>query len=110
MAYATVEQLAEVLRIRVSPENTERLQRCLDDAALEIDFDLDRLVDDPLPDPAPALIVDVNLSRAVDHYKAQDAVYGALGYEDIGIIRAPKDSFARHAQAITPYKRQWGLA
>ena len=42
MAYATVDELARALRIRVTPENTEGLQACLDAAAVEIEHDVDR--------------------------------------------------------------------
>lgn len=93
----------------MSPDNTDRLTRCVEGAADEIDFELDR-GGEPLPDPAPALIVETNVARAVEWWKAADAAYGIVGYEDIGAIRAPKDGFARHAANLTPYKIQFGMA
>lgn len=106
--YATVAQLAAAIRIRVTDDNRAALQRCLDAAAEEIDADLDRL--DPLPVPTPAAITATNIARAVEWWKAADAAYGIIGFEDTGAIRAPRDGFARHAATLTPWKQQWGVA
>lgn len=108
MIYATVAELAEALRIRVTPANTALLTACLEAAADEIDQDLDRL--DPLPDPPPALVNRANVNRAVEHFKAADAANGIIGFEQVGLIRAPADGFARHAATITRYKQQWSIA
>lgn len=110
MAYATVDELAAALHVKVTAEREPDLQRALDAAAVEIDQDLDRDATDPLPDPAPAPIVATNIDRAVEWYKAADAAYGIVGVEDTGAIRAPKDGFARHAQNITAYKHRFGIA
>jgi len=107
VAYATVDELAEALHIRVTPEKTDALQRALDAAAEEIDHDLDRT--DPLPTPVPAAIVQTNIDRGVEWWKAADAAYGIIGVEDTGAIRAPLDGFARHAQSLTPFKQRWGI-
>lgn len=108
MAYATLEALAESLRVRVTAANTELLQACLDAAAEEIDHDLDRTT--ALPDPAPATVVRCNVNRAVEWFKAADAAYGIVGYEQVGLLHAPKDGFARHAVTITRWKQSWGVA
>lgn len=108
MAYATPEQLAEALRVRVTTTNAQLLDDCLDAAAAEIDADLDRL--DPLPDPVPTVISRTNVNRAVEWFKAADAAYGIVGFEQVGLLHAPKDGFARHAVNITRYKQQWGVA
>jgi hypothetical protein len=110
VAYATVDDLAAALHVKVTAEREPDLQRALDAAAEEIDQDLDRDPLDPLPDPAPAAVVATNIARAVEWYKAPDAAYGIVGVEDLGAIRAPKDGFARHAQNITPYKQRFGIA
>ena len=110
MAYATVEELAAALHVKVTTEREPDLQRALDAAAEEIDQDLDRDPSDPLPDPAPAAVVATNISRAVEWYKAPDAAYGIVGVEDTGAIRAPLDGFARHAQNLTRYKSKFGIA
>lgn len=106
-AYATVEELAAALRVRVTDENTAGLQACLDAAAEEIDHDVDRLEPIPLGDP---LANRVNLVRAVEWYKANDAAFGVIGFDQTGALQAPRDGFNRHAYTLTPLKQQWGLA
>jgi len=116
MAYATVEELAGALRNRVTPENTDALQACLDAAAAEIDHDVNWL--DPTQDPhypegdtRSALLNRVNLVRGVEWWKANDAAFGVIGYNDVtGALQAPRDGFARHAITLTPCKERWGLA
>jgi len=109
MAYATVEELAAALRIRVTPDNTEVLQVCLDAAAQEIDHDVDRVEDDPIPQGDP-LANRVNVLRAVEWFKAQDAAFGVIGFDQTGALSAPRDGFNRHAYTLTPLKEQWGIA
>lgn len=107
-AYATPDQLAEALRVRVSDANRQLLTDCLEAAAAEIDADLDRT--EPLPDPPPVLVSRVNVNRAVEWFKAADAAYGIVGFEQVGLLHAPRDGFARHAVNLTPYKQRWGIA
>lgn len=109
MAYATVEELAAALRVRVTPDNTATLQACLDAAAAEIDHDVDRV--DPIP-PGDALANRVNLVRAVEWFKSNDAAFGVLGMTEGGgsILTAPRDAFNRHAYTLTPLKQKWGIA
>jgi len=108
MAYATRDELAEALRVRVTAANTQLLEDCLDAAAEEIDADLDRV--EPLPDPIPAAVRRANVNRAVEWFKAADAAYGIVGYDQVGVLHAPKDGFARHAVTITRWKQRWGVA
>lgn len=109
MAYATADELAAALRIRVTPDNQDALQACLDAAAQEIDHEVDRLDDDPIPD-GDALANRVNILRAVEWFKAQDAAFGVIGYDQTGALTAPRDAFNRHAFTLTPLKEQWGIA
>lgn len=109
-SYATVEQLAAALRTQVTATNTTLLQDCLDAAATEIDFEIDRVGGGVVPDPVPALVVRTNVNRAVEWYKAADAAYGVIGYEQVGVLYAPKDGFARHAVNLGAVKEQWGIA
>lgn len=109
MAYATPEQLAQALRIQVNAANQELLDFCLESAAGEIDYELDRV--DPLPDPPPAIVVRTNVNRGVEWFKAADAAYGVVGFEQVGLIYAPKDGFARHAVNLeSGFKQQYGVA
>lgn len=108
-SYATVEELAAALRIRVTAENTEMLEACLDAAAVEIDHAIDRT--DPIVDSAEwALANRVNVLRGVEWFKSNDAAFGVIGFDDTGSMRAPRDSFARHALTLVPLKEQWGIA
>ena len=121
MAYATVQELADALRVRVTEQNTPGLQACLDAAALEIDHEVDwRPVVQPLPGPGPLelpadderlpLLNRVNLVRGVEWFKANDAAFGVIGYAETGALTAPRDAFNRHAFALLPVKERWGIA
>ena len=57
-----------------------------------------------------ALANRVNIVRAVEWYKANDAAFGVVGFDASGVLQAPRDSFNRHAFELTPLKQQWGLA
>lgn len=108
MSYATADELAQALRVRVTPENTELLEACLSAAAEEIDHELDRT--EPLPDPVPASVNRCNVNRAVEWFKAADAAYGMVGFDQVGVLRAPADGFKRHASSIAMHKSQFGIA
>ena len=110
MAYATTDQLAEALRIRVTPANQQLLADCLDSAAEEIDQWLDRPEESPLPEPTPPGIVRCNVNRAVEWYKAADAAYGMVGFDQVGVRQAPTDGFTRHGYSITRWKLRWAVA
>jgi hypothetical protein len=107
MSYATTEELAAALRIRETESNTATLQACLDAAAQEIDHEVDR--DEPIPD-GDALANRVNIVRGVEWFKANDAAFGVIGFDQTGVLTAPRDSFNRHAFELTPLKQNWGLA
>lgn len=113
MAYATIDELASALNKRVTPENTQALQVCLDAAAREIDHEVDWAfgVDQPIVYPDDqALLNRVNIVRGVEWWKAQDAAFGVVGFDQTGALRAPSDAFRRHAQALVPLKQQWPVA
>src|SRR5215510_5381798 len=109
MAYATTDELATALRIRETAANTPILQACLDAAATEIDHECDRLATDPIP-AGDALANRVNIVRGVEWFKANDAAFGVVGFDQTGVLQAPRDSFRRHAYELTPLKQQWGVA
>jgi hypothetical protein len=110
MAYATVDQLAAALRTQVTAKNSAQLQDCLDAASEEIDHQLGRPVDAPLPDPPPDVVSQTCVARAVEWWKASDAAFGALGFDGTGVLTAPKDAFARHAANLIPYQATFGIA
>jgi hypothetical protein len=109
MAYATVNELAAALRVRVTAENTPALQACLDAAAAEIDHHVDRFAGEPIP-PGDALANRVNVLRGVEWWKSNDAAFGVIGFDQTGALQAPRDTFARHGRTLVPLKKQWGVA
>ena len=107
MAYATPQDLADALEIRLTPENEKALADCLDAAAAEIDhclYGTDAIW------PAEGIVVRTNINRAVEWYKAPAAYNGGVGYGDIGVLDAPASGFERHAAALLPLQTSWGVA
>lgn len=118
-AFVEPEELARVLKIRTpSAEQTVALQRCIDTAMAEIIAEIDLVDPDALDlenlgleDLHLALATEVNLERAIEHWKQEEAAFGILGIgADLVAVRAPRDSWERHALKLTPLKEQWGLA
>jgi hypothetical protein len=107
MAYATPDELAVALNVRITDANLAAMQACLDAAAVEIDHELDRI--EPIP-PADPLANRINLVRAVEWWKSNAAAFGVIGFDQTGARPAPRDGFNRHAYALTPLKQQWGIA
>ena len=106
MAYATPDDLANALEIRLTPENTGVLDDCLEAAAAEIDHCLEGT---DMITPAPALVARTNVNRAVEWYKAPAAYNGGVGFGDTGTLEAPS-GFERHAAALLPLQTSWGVA
>ena len=109
MAYASVDELAAALRVTATVKNSDWLESCLDAAAQEIDQYCDRPVSDPIP-AGDALAAQVNVARGVEWFKASDAAFGGVGFADTGILPVKLDGFARHALALIPLKRRFGIA
>jgi hypothetical protein len=112
MAYAQVQELSTLLRIeRPTQLQLEGMQRTLDAAAEEIDWELEYSPEFPAPDPPPALVVEVNLERAVEHWRQTQSPFGVIGVGGEGIpVVAARDSWYRHARKLAPLKQQWGIA
>jgi len=101
MSYATPDQLADALEIRVTPDNQETLQDCLDAAAAEIDRVMaDAAMAWPPTGTAPPLVVRTNVNRAVEWYKAPATYNGGIGFVDSGTMGVPKSGFERHAAVL----------
>lgn len=105
--YATVEELALILRVSAI-DRYKSLRRVLEAAALEIDSELG--LAEPYASP-PELVTEVNLERAVEHWKQMEAPFGVigLGADTIPTLTA-RDSWNRHAHKLAPLKETWGLA
>lgn len=108
MAYATVEELARLLRLQSpSASQVTAMERVLEAAASEIDWYLS-------PDPFPAdhpLVVEVNLERAVEHWQQGQSPFGiiGLGAETMPVVAA-RNSWYRHGRKLAPLKLSRGVA
>jgi hypothetical protein len=110
-AYATVDELARILKIRVpTAEQVEAMERVLLVAAGEIDAEVD-LPSGGLSGWQVALAAEVNLERAVEHWRQMETPFGlmVLGV-DTPAERTGRDSWERHALKLAPLKGQWGFA
>ena len=105
-----MQELAANLRISVTPGNTAALQSCLDAAAVEIDASVD--LRDPaagIGQPLLPLVNRVNILRAVEWWKSNDAAWNVLA-DSSGGLRLPRDTFAGHAATLRkPVKEQFGI-
>jgi hypothetical protein len=112
VAYADVAELQRLLRIE-TPDSLQSaaMQRALDEAAEEIDWELGYTTDNPAPSPPPALVVGVNLDRAVEHWRQSYSPFGVIGVgaESEPIVTA-RDSWYRHARKLAPLKVSYGIA
>jgi hypothetical protein len=110
-AYCSIQELADALRVAVTAANTATLTACCEAAAIEIDDAVDS--PDP-PDytgpPWNPLLNRVNVLRGVEWWKANDAAFGVIGYDQTGAIRTPRNGFARHSMALMPLRAQFGVA
>lgn len=113
MAYAETDELARILKIRTpSDEQTAAMDRVLEAAAAEIDAEIDLAATATLTAAQQELLVEVNLERAVEHWRQQESPFGliGLGGELGGAERTARDSWERHAHKLAPMKDQWGIA
>ena len=112
MAYIDVCELQRVLQ-KTSPTAAEQsaMQRCVDAAAEEIDWELGYTTEAPAPSPPPDLVVEVNLERAEEHWKQSLSATGVLtvGPEMTPIVQ-PWNTWARHALKLRPLKMAEGVA
>lgn len=114
MAYGTTTELARRLKItNPSVAVTDALQLALDAAAAEIDWALEGATDWPPPDPddAPALVVEVNYERAVEHWQQGQMPGGVIGLGGDALpIVMPRNTFYRHRVKLLPLKETFGIA
>jgi hypothetical protein len=111
-AYATVSELARILKIRTpSQEQTDAMERVLLTAAGEINSEIDLASDEGLSGWKVALAAEVNLERAVEHWRQQESPFGLIGLgPEMPAERTARDSWDRHAHKLAPLKSQWGIA
>ena len=105
--YATAAELATILQVNAA-SNADALDRVLLAAAGEINSELGR---SDLAGWELQLAAQVNLARAEELWKQMKAPWGVIGLEsEFGATRIARDTFERHAQALAPLKREWGIA
>ena len=105
--YATATELATILQVNAT-SNADALDRVLIAAAGEINSELGR---SDLAGWELQLAAQVNLARAEELWKQMKAPWGIdrpgqRGRRDL----IARDTFARHAHALAPLKREWGIA
>ena len=87
------------------------MERVLEAAATEIDWELGYTETDPAPDPPPDLVVEVNLERAVEHWRQSSSPFGVIGIgaESEPVVTA-RNSWYRHKLKLRPLKVHQGIA
>jgi hypothetical protein len=107
-AYTTTDELFRVMKIRQpTPAQVVAGQRVIDAAALEIDREIGRNA--PYDQP-PALAVEVNLERAVEHWRSEEAPFGVIGFDSSLPTPTARDSWERYALKLAPLKERWAIA
>jgi hypothetical protein len=111
-AYATVAELARILKIRQpTPEQTDAMERVLLAAAGEINAEIDLTSEQGLSSWQLALAQEVNLERAVEHWRQQETPFGLMVVGvDLPAERTGQNTWDRHAAKLAPLKGQWGFA
>lgn len=110
--YATVSELARLLRVSASDRHAALL-RVLESAATEIDSEIGTadINGNSLPYGAPpAIVSEVNLERAVEHWQQMQSPFGIIGLGDLQTAYTARDSWDRHAHKLAPLKAGWGIA
>ncbi len=110
--YATTTELAALLRVNEVQRHVS-LMRVLKAAAEEIDSEIgtEDISGTTLPySNPPNLAREVNLERAVEHWKQAQSPFGIVGLGDEGSIYTARDTWDRHAHKLMPLKGEWGIA
>lgn len=112
MTYVDRDELQRVLG-KQNPTAAEvaAMDRVLEAAAAEIDWDLGYSTDSPAPDPPPPIVVDVNLDRAAELWRFNFSVGGVYPQgAEMGVVVAPRDTWNRHHLRLNPLRVHVGIA
>jgi hypothetical protein len=110
-AYATVPELARILKIRTPTEDQNyAMGRVLLAAAGEINNEIDFTDVNDLAGWQLELAAQVNLERAAELWKLQEVQFGIVLGSEFGPTRIARDTFAKHAITLGPLKQQQGFA
>jgi hypothetical protein len=110
MPYVDISELERVLQ-KTQPNQAEidAMNRVLEAAAEEIDWDLGYTTESPAP-AASSILADVNLDRAVELWRFNYSAAGVLpvAAEQTPII-APRDTWYRHAVRLNPLRTKFPI-
>jgi hypothetical protein len=110
--YASVSELARLLRVDASARH-DALMRVLKASADEIDHEIGTVdisgTEIPYSNPPP-IAREVNLERAVEHWRQEQSPFGILGIGDEQAVYTARDSWDRHAHKLAILKGSWGIA
>jgi hypothetical protein len=111
--YSSTTELAQLLRVNESSRH-DALLRVLKSAAMEIDSEIGTADINgtalPYSNP-PAIVREVSVERAVEHWKQMQSPFGIVGIlGDQETAYTARDSWDRHAHKLAPLKGSWGLA
>lgn len=110
--YASTSELAAILRVNETQRHAA-LRRVLEASSQEIDDEIGTAditgAATPYGDP-PALVEEVCLERAVEHWKQVQSPFGLVGLGDTTQAYTARDSWDRHAHKLAPLKGEWGIA
>ena len=103
----TAAELATIIQVNAA-SNADALQRVLDAAYGEIVSETGRT---DFAGWEVELVEQVTLARAEELWRQMKAPWGLVGLDsDLGPTHIARDTFARHAHALAPLKRRWGIA
>lgn len=110
--YASVSELAQLLRVNASQRH-DALMRVLKSAADEIDSEIGTAdifgAELPYSNPPP-IVREVNLERAVEHWRQEQSPFGLVGMGDDTLVYTARDTWDRHAHKLAILKGSWGIA
>lgn len=109
--YTTTDELSRALEMRSpSAEQIADMQRVIDAAGLEIVFECGTAYGTAAGTATLALLAEVNLERAVEHWQQSKAPFGVIGFGDAVPVMVARDTWDRHAHKLAPLKVSWGIA
>jgi hypothetical protein len=112
VSFVSVDELARILKIRNPDTNQEAaLERVLLQAAQEIHDEIQLATATVLTNAQLATCEEVNLERAVEHWRSQESPFGLTGLGgELGAVFTAKDSWERYALKLAYLKEDWGMA
>jgi hypothetical protein len=105
-SYAGTAELIRVLPLRNPTEGQgTAMVNALEAAAYEINSECFGDGTVMFGTPYPALAVEVNIERAVEHWEQQEKSFGIIGLGGEGIpVTTAQDTWRRHAHKLAPLK------